>query len=280
MTSYVISEKKKKDRRLKERRRYFEKKKNPEYVLMRQKQREEEYQRNKKPVTYYIDKVKDTFTNELLRKNYEDLSRNGYFLISGKLSRNIISQLVKQARSRLKNYSSIFQTKEQAESEADFETKRGQCEVDDTGNFVVWLRSLIVENLGPKYSPVDLLFLRSLRGCEDQAIHCDHDPKRAKEYADNFPLSAILAIQEGSKLVIHHEDLNYVKKNRFVTMSSRREVEIPLGSVLIFHGFLPHGGAAYTSDNYRVHFNIVTNDFKSKENATYLVDVLNDLSLK
>ncbi|EPZ30863.1 hypothetical protein O9G_005439 [Rozella allomycis CSF55] len=89
--------------------------KNPEYVLMRKKQREEEYQRNKKPVTYFIDKVKDTFSNQLLRKNYEDLSRNGHFLINGKLSKNIISQLVKQARSRLKNYSSIFQTKEQAE---------------------------------------------------------------------------------------------------------------------------------------------------------------------
>ena len=83
--------------------------------------------------------------------------------------------------------------------------------------------------------------ISSLPGCTKQKLHWDYDPDRVR-YARRKPCSAILGLQQGSRLYVYDTHLK-----REVT------VLVPPGGVVVFDGDVAHRGASYAALNTRVH---------------------------
>ena len=91
--------------------------------------------------------------------------------------------------------------------------------------------------------------LHSLAGCEQQQLH--------KDYADDeCGISCLLAICEGTRIVIDHGD-NY------------RPLELNVGQCVFFKGDVVHAGAGYDAENIRLH--AYYDSGSRRDDYTYLV---------
>jgi hypothetical protein len=103
------------------------------------------------------------------------------------------------------------------------------------------------------------VWLTSKPGCKRQLLHRDFPNASLFQKSVHDPISVILPISEGAKLVVVPRSHRSAEKKR-VGGKRRREdvlkpvvVDIPLGTILFFHGNLVHSGAAYERENTRIH---------------------------
>lgn len=80
------------------------------------------------------------------------------------------------------------------------------------------------------------------------AEQCRHKVKPLSQLLDDeMPLSAMIAIQHGTKLWIFPDGCDPSRAD------SAYLVELEVGDVLVWRGDLVHAGAGYASDHYRIH---------------------------
>lgn len=106
--------------------------------------------------------------------------------------------------------------------------------------------------------------LKSKPGCKEQRAHTDFDVPAegfGRHRPHGFPCGVIVALQDGTKFVVHGLRGGRVKK--------RTVVEMKAGDVLIFHGDLEHAGAAYDIENTRVHYYVDSTRFPRIPNKVY-----------
>ena len=96
--------------------------------------------------------------------------------------------------------------------------------------------------------------LHSLPGCERQDMHTDYDPDDVGRCAAK-PLGVLLALQDGTSLCL----------------PDGQTADLGAGDVLVFDGDQPHAGAAYASENTRVHLYLDSPGVHRLDNTTYLV---------
>ena len=126
-------------------------------------------------------------------------------------------------------------------------------------------------------------WLYSIRKCSEQPPHTDnHKPGytynrfvKNNTLNKSFPLSAILAVQEGtyiigwekSHLLFQQED-NYKGEKL-----SKKKIQIPLGHILLFRQDFIHAGGSYpTNDNLRLFAYFDQNIMTRQKNATATID--------
>ena len=100
----------------------------------------------------------------------------------------------------------------------------------------------------------DVRLLRSVQPMDtvplgNQAHHMDYVHP---EYASFY--SAMIGLQGGTRVV-------------FCLGNEEQVVEIPPGAMLVWFGNVPHGGAAYSGDNYRLFFKVIAAGVKIKDAA-------------
>ena len=111
--------------------------------------------------------------------------------------------------------------------------------------------------------------IHSLPGCQRQKVHWDFDVdevRRRLNDGGDLPMSAILALHDGGKLLIYDEDEDVC-------------LEVPLdrGDVIIFCGSVPHAGGSYGHDNMRLHAYINVKDWPKQNDGephTWVADLM------
>jgi hypothetical protein len=107
--------------------------------------------------------------------------------------------------------------------------------------------------------PADLIvggvsILTSYPGCAVQHAHRDYylDVMRSIGVApQSVPVGVIVSLHGDTRIWIwpgSHRQCGPFDRSMAI------EVSLPAGAILLFHGALVHGGSAYTSTNYRLHF--------------------------
>jgi hypothetical protein len=139
--------------------------------------------------------------------------------------------------------------------------------------------------------------LQSLAGCAEQAPHSDYEPdaamRRAAASGEGLPHFCVVALQPGTRLVVwkgSHRVLlprrpalqegprvaKRVAKRARVSPPRRpvERVELALepGDVVIVRGDCVHAGAAYETDNVRLHAFLDTRAVPRTANRTYRID--------
>jgi hypothetical protein len=111
--------------------------------------------------------------------------------------------------------------------------------------------SAVTTCLDPGWIPNVFSFMRSIPLGEEQEAHQDYPERviaRSKTTnATRVPASMIYALQPGTKLRVY--DGCFITKDDACV----RIIEIPVGFCVVFRGDLIHNGAAYKSQNYRIH---------------------------
>eukprot|EP00966_Prymnesium_polylepis_P059302 1374746-Prymnesium_polylepis.1 len=83
--------------------------------------------------------------------------------------------------------------------------------------------------------------INSAPTCAKQRLHWDYNPNVVR-YLRRKPRSAILALQEGTRLTVYDTELE-----------CNVTVLVPPGAILLFDGDVAHAGASYAACNTRVH---------------------------
>ena len=111
---------------------------------------------------------------------------------------------------------------------------------------------------------VTTMTLLKSRNAQRQSEHIDYDYDETFEKSPNadgsvpYALSVLVALQDGAKFVLQNGT----------------EVSLPKGGIILFRGDYPHCGAAYASENFRLHMYIACGSVdvpKSSDGSTYVV---------
>jgi hypothetical protein len=92
----------------------------------------------------------------------------------------------------------------------------------------------LAQKFGFKYKSTSCVLLLSKPGCKQQQMHTDFNP----QYESSKTKAGMI--------------FSFMPDTRIVTMQG--EIELPPRAVFIFRGNFPHAGAAYNTENRRVHF--------------------------
>jgi len=96
--------------------------------------------------------------------------------------------------------------------------------------------------------------LQSKPGCKRQPWHCDYDPD-AVEASACPPMGVLVALEEGT-----------------LFETPERRYALGPGDVLAFTGDTVHAGAAYKTQNTRIHFYLDTAEIPRPRDMTWLVN--------
>jgi hypothetical protein len=131
----------------------------------------------------------------------------------------------------------------------------------------------------PKLIPSNMVILTSKPGCSEQLPHCDYEPtyEFAKASDAEIPLGCLIAIEDNTKLVIWpysiklscmplHLSDEWIKVNGPI---AKTEVILQRGDVLVFRGDLIHAGAAYQTNNTRIHVFLDSPVVERQKNRTW-----------
>jgi hypothetical protein len=109
----------------------------------------------------------------------------------------------------------------------------------------------------------DWVVLKSAPRCQAQHRHRDYDDAERRA---RVPMGAVVALQPGTKLDVwpgtHAPGVE--------PSGPPTSVAIPVGSALVFNGYLAHRGAAYTAANTRLHAYIDVPEVERRPDATHL----------
>ena len=109
------------------------------------------------------------------------------------------------------------------------------------------------------HRPGAAVMLYSAPGCREQALHTDYDARLVRRLAAigvAVPVAVLVAIMPSTEIIVGRE---------------RARVAIPAGSAFLFEGDLVHAGAAYDSENIRLHFYPVVDERLEVRDQTFLV---------
>ena len=106
----------------------------------------------------------------------------------------------------------------------------------------------------------ELLILEALRDVTQQCPHCDYNPDSFALGDEHVPHSALLAIQDNTKLVVWEGSHKTVREATFTDDIYRHlpfpgegtEILLRKGDVIIWRGDLIHAGAQYSLPNHRL----------------------------
>ncbi|RKP17671.1 hypothetical protein ROZALSC1DRAFT_23978, partial [Rozella allomycis CSF55] len=132
--------------------------------------------------------------------------------------------------------------------------------------------------IDPQYRASEFVALLSLPGCPSQAVHRDYfDYKKSlmDHYGENYPIGAILALDDNTKLNVFKGSPNEISA---IKKSNMKNIDIAKGSIIFFSGFFPHSGSSYDNENMRVHFLCSHLDHNVDTVATSIVDFVDDES--
>ena len=132
--------------------------------------------------------------------------------------------------------------------------KRLQAFLRKNSSLVRRIKSVLEKNhLMVGRSLGSVVLLRSLPGCKQQDWHTDYNPATSFVHP---PLGIIVALQ----------DLTFFEEYPSTTHVLNR------GDILIFQSNLIHAGAAYSTENIRIHAYLDSNEKKREINAKYPLD--------
>lgn len=144
--------------------------------------------------------------------------------------------------------------------------------VEKKGGFTDGLGSTVVDFLGGQgYDTSRLGFttwsvLQSRPGCAEQRPHTDYDVEdpgfQAAMAAGSPPFGVLTALEPGTHLVTYG-------LRGSATREDRQDVCLEPGDVLVFRGDVVHAGAAYDSDNVRLHAYLDSNMVERRGNSTW-----------
>ncbi|EPZ35051.1 hypothetical protein O9G_006023, partial [Rozella allomycis CSF55] len=77
--------------------------------------------------------------------------------------------------------------------------------------------------VGENYFVSDFVALKSECNCPEQAVHSDYHTSLSNQFAEHFPLGAILALEHETKLKVFKGSINTVT----ITKEQMMEVKIP-----------------------------------------------------
>ena len=126
-----------------------------------------------------------------------------------------------------------------------------------------------------KYHCVDyFVLLRSLPGCTRQLAHTDYipDEELLMSTAENRPLLCVLALEDGTKLVVWPGSHRLISgRSRLMKPIEPRVVWLNAGDAILFRGDLVHAGAEYETENIRLHCYIDSKAVNRHPNRTYII---------
>lgn len=101
------------------------------------------------------------------------------------------------------------------------------------------------EHSGMKRS--EFMAIHSAPGCQEQAAHCDFDPKSPCFQTPTFPVGVIVALQDDTFVDV------WPGSHRNAFRVERHKVTLSKGDVLVFRGDCVHAGSAFQHANTRLH---------------------------
>ena len=135
-------------------------------------------------------------------------------------------------------------------------------------NFLAEMRDLSY-NINKNLTMTDPVIIKSLAGCQSQSPHSDYIPDQLASLNDEqMPLSLLVAIQDGTKLLV------WAKAIRLATLKHkvmRKTVNMNKGDAVIFRGDLVHAGADYSSLNIRIHAYLDSPMVDRTKNTTWTI---------
>lgn len=102
------------------------------------------------------------------------------------------------------------------------------------------------EHSGLKRS--EFVAIHSAPGCQEQAAHCDFDPKLPCFATGAFPVGVIVALQDETFVDVWPQSHLSLK-----TKIERHKITLSKGDVLVFRGDCVHAGSAFAEANTRLH---------------------------
>lgn len=109
---------------------------------------------------------------------------------------------------------------------------------------------------------IEWVHLLSTGGGPPQDAHLDYDPDKVYGDGEPKPYFGIISLEKGSRLDVFpgsHKMMEFIAKANATepfaegTTTSRTCVNLEVGSCILCHHLLAHGGAAYLEDNRRLH---------------------------
>ena len=193
--------------------------------------------------------------------------KQGWVLISNMLSKVQVHRLKNKAKLITDEHmDTVFNGSAWLEDESNDCKRQQSAPFEDRMLQDVVKRVLVANGLwSDRVHRLDhFVMMRSLAGCSEQWPHSDYG--RTFRHNDDIgvnrcpcELSLVLSLENGTKMVVG-----------VGTRSEPKEIHIPVGSALVFHGGLVHAGAAYDQSNTRIHAYIGnTPDGAQVPNATY-----------
>jgi hypothetical protein len=147
--------------------------------------------------------------------------------------------------------------------------ERSQNEIGDHPLADAFLRAIAATNEDTCRTPSVVRVLQSAhkKRCRQQRLHYDYpietiQTKLSRGELRRRPASAILAVQEGTRLLVWDK-----KVNALVT------VWLAVGDMIIFDGDVLHAGAPYDTCHTRVHVYLDVPDIDRPDNSTWFPKV-------
>jgi hypothetical protein len=105
-------------------------------------------------------------------------------------------------------------------------------------------------------------------GCGEQAPHCDYSPEAFD--IDHCPYSAIMSVQQGTKLNIW-EGSSHMVRNDLPLPDNKQTIGLEIGDVIFFRGDCVHSGCSYESKNYRIFVYLDLPDVVRQKDLTWQI---------
>ena len=114
----------------------------------------------------------------------------------------------------------------------------------------------VCKSVLPQTRPKNPVVITSLAGCQEQAPHCDWNVfEFSGDDREGCPYGFMLCIDDCCRLVVWESSHLVVRSIQISTdhFPTKKIINLVRGDVLIFRGDLIHAGAAYETDNVRLH---------------------------
>jgi hypothetical protein len=199
---------------------------------------------------------------------FNDYKNNGYVLINDFISTEE-AELLNQHYSKLRSFQPIFKTILKYYSEDGYRLQAIIKPSFKIVNLQTRIIKFVKENFPDNYqqwTAENFVALKSLPGGVEQQVHKDFpDFELCQGVVE--PGGVLFSLQDNTKFVVY-------KTNGGVIMSSRRELILNTGVIVIFSGDLAHSGASYQLENTRLHCQLLV------KGQTYLNDSTEMVSVK
>lgn len=143
--------------------------------------------------------------------------------------------------------------------------------------FIAAINSFLAENISKTLEPNTWVVIHSKPGCQEQAAHCDYvpDPSLATASDEQMPLSAIVALMDGTKLNVWPNSIRLASMNEDLLAKVKpvrcQVIKMNKGDTLIFRGDLVHAGSSYDEANSRLHAFMDSDHVPRTANRTWII---------